>query len=239
MPTRVLLRDLDRLPAHAHLAGRLRLGVAEHVRVAADQLARDAVGDVGPVALAGLRAEQREEGRLEEQVAELVDQLGRRAGSTRRLGDLVGLLERVRHDRLDRLRAIPGTLATERRGQLEQLDRGLARGPELEARSARGSTPRRPTRTSSSARRSSAATVADRRTSSTPWAASSGPSASAPASSSTGPARLSASSEATGSRSGSPGPSPTTSAGPQRELPGAGGARWRSSSSPARSPSRT
>ena len=97
----------------------------------------DAVGDVRPVALAALGAEQRQERRLEEQVAELVDQLRRRARLARGLGDLVRLLEGVRHDRLDRLHAVPRALAAQRRGQLEQLDRRLRRRPAARATRAR------------------------------------------------------------------------------------------------------
>ena len=136
-PDASLLCDLDLVPAHAHLAGGVRLGVGEDVRVTTDQLAGDAVRDVRPVSLAALGAEQREERRLEEKVSELVDQLRRRARLAGGLGDLVRLLEGVRHDRLDRLHPIPRALAAKRLRQLEQLDRRLCGGPPLQRRTCR------------------------------------------------------------------------------------------------------
>ena len=66
---------------------------------------------------------------------------GRRARLARRLGDLVGLLEGVRHDRLDRLRPVPRALEAQGRGQLQQLGRGLRRHPQLEPRAAAAATP--------------------------------------------------------------------------------------------------
>ena len=78
-------------------------------------------GDRLEVAGAALREEQREEVRLEEQVAELVEQLRVVAGE-RRVGDLVGLLDRVRHDRPLGLLAIPRAVAAQALGQLLELD---------------------------------------------------------------------------------------------------------------------
>ena len=52
------------------------LGVAEDVRVAADQLRRAGLGDRGEVALAALLEQQRQEHHLEEDVAELVEHRG-------------------------------------------------------------------------------------------------------------------------------------------------------------------
>ena len=68
--------------------------------------------------------EKREEIDLEEQVAELVEQL-RVVVRKRRVGDLVGLLDGVRHDRARRLLAVPGTLAAQPLGQQLQLEEGL------------------------------------------------------------------------------------------------------------------
>ena len=190
--------------------------------MAADQLARHAVGDVRPVALAELVAEQREERGLEEQVAELVDQLGRRPRLARRLGDLVRLLERVRHDRLDGLRAIPRALAAQRCRQLEQLHRRLPgrtlceplpRGRRLgvvlraPARARGGRAPRR---------------VAASATSSMPCAASAAASAGAPSSSCTGrraPQRLDRRER---QLVGVTGAERDDELDPQRALPGAG-----------------
>ena len=60
--------------------------------------------------LALLRQEKGQEIHLEEQVAELVEELLVVLGE-RGVGDLVGLLDRVRHDRPRRLLAIPRALA--------------------------------------------------------------------------------------------------------------------------------
>ena len=120
------LLGLDRLPPLAHPPGRVGLGVAEDVRVAADELRVHRPGDRFEVAVALLLEQQREEVRLEEQVAELVEQLGRVAG-VRGVGDLVGLLDRVRDDRARGLLAIPGAVAAQALRQLLQLDERLAR----------------------------------------------------------------------------------------------------------------
>ena len=88
---------------------RLGLDLAEDVRVAADQLRRHVLGDVGERAGAALLEQQREEVDLEEHVAELVEQLGVVAG-VRGGGQLVGLLDRVRDDRALVLLAVPRAL---------------------------------------------------------------------------------------------------------------------------------
>ena len=78
--------------------------------------ARDAV----EVAVSLLLEQEREEVDLEEQVAELVEELGRVVGE-RGVGDLVGLLDGVRDDRASRLLAIPGALGAQAPGQLLEL----------------------------------------------------------------------------------------------------------------------
>ena len=115
-----LLLGLDRLPALAHPPCRARLGVAEDVWVPAHELFVYRPGDVVEVSLALLLEEQREEEHLEEEVAELVEEL---RGIVRERGvrDLVGLLDRVRDDRASRLLAIPGALRPEAPGQLTEL----------------------------------------------------------------------------------------------------------------------
>ena len=118
-----LALDLDALPAVARVAGGLGALRAEHPGVANAQLGGHAERDVLPRSDLGLLAEQRQEGRLEEQVAELVDQLRREAGLPHGIGDLVGLLDRVRHDRRGRLGAIPGAFAAQHRRQVEQRSR--------------------------------------------------------------------------------------------------------------------
>src|SRR4029077_20108957 len=64
---------------------------------------------------------QREEVDLVQEIAELVEQLVGPA-RVRRVRDLVRLLARVRHDRLGRLLAVPGTVAAQAFRQLLQLE---------------------------------------------------------------------------------------------------------------------
>ncbi len=82
------------------------------MRVAADQLLAHVVGHPGQVALAALLEQQRQEVDLEEDVAELVEELGvvARVG---RVGQLVGLLDRVRDNRALVLVAVPRTVAAQ------------------------------------------------------------------------------------------------------------------------------
>ena len=89
-----------------------RLDVAEDVRVAADELLAAVLGDRGEIAGAALLEQQREEVDLEEDVAELVEQLGVVAG-VRRVGELVGLLDGVRDDRALVLLAVPRALGAQ------------------------------------------------------------------------------------------------------------------------------
>ena len=103
---------------------RLRLDLAEDMRVPANELRVDAAGDGLEIPVALLRQEKREEVDLEEQIAELVQQLCV-VIRERRVGDLVGLLDGVRHDRARRLLPVPGTLATQPFGQQLQLEEGL------------------------------------------------------------------------------------------------------------------
>ena len=83
------------------------------------------VGDLSQIAGAALLEQQREEVHLEEDVAELVEQLRVVAG-VGRVGQLVGLLDRVRDDRALVLLAVPGTLASQAARELveagERLD---------------------------------------------------------------------------------------------------------------------
>src|SRR3954452_19005427 len=103
------LGALDLVPVAQDLAGGLGGGVAEDVRMAADQLRAAVLGDVGHVAGAALLEQQRQEVHLEEDVAELVEQLGVVAG-VRRVGELVGLLDGMRDDRALVLLAVPRAL---------------------------------------------------------------------------------------------------------------------------------
>ena len=129
-PAPALLLALDPVPVGEHLAGALRARLAEDVRVAADQLLRrpasaTAARSPGPALL----EQQREEEDLEEDVAELVEQL-LVVAARGRVGQLVGLLDGVRDDRALVLLAVPGALAAQAAGDLVEAGqrRGGARG---------------------------------------------------------------------------------------------------------------
>ena len=98
------------------------------MRVAADELRVHRAGDRLEVTVPLLLEQEGEEVRLEEEVAELVEQLGRVAG-VRGVGDLVGLLDRVGHDRPRRLLPVPGAVAAQALRQLLQLDERLGERP--------------------------------------------------------------------------------------------------------------
>ena len=123
-----LLLGLDRLPALPHAARRVGVRVTEHVRVAADELGVDAARHRLEVADTLLLEQEGEEVGLEQEVAELVEQLGGVTG-VGGVGDLVGLLDRVRDDRPRRLLPIPGAVAAEAPRQLLQLDERLGERP--------------------------------------------------------------------------------------------------------------
>jgi hypothetical protein len=85
------------------------------------------------VALPPLLEEQREEVDLEEQVAELVEQLLVVAGE-RRVRDLVRLFDRVRDDRPLGLLAVPRAVAAQALGERLQLDEGLLEATDWSSR---------------------------------------------------------------------------------------------------------
>jgi hypothetical protein len=90
--------------------------------VTADQLLAAAIGDVGQAAGLALLEQEREEVDLEEDVTELVDQL-RVVARVRGVRELVGLLDRVRHDRALVLLAVPRALAPQPAGDLVERER--------------------------------------------------------------------------------------------------------------------
>ena len=106
----VLVRALDLLPALAHAPGGLRLCVAEHVGMPAHELLVRATGNRLEILASALGQQQREEVDLEQEVAELVGEL-RVVAPNRCVGDLVGLLDRMRDDRALGLLTIPGAVA--------------------------------------------------------------------------------------------------------------------------------
>ena len=97
----------------------------------ADQLLGHVPRHRGEVAGAALLEQQRQEVDLEEDVAELVEQLGVIA-ALRRIGELVGLLDRVRDDRSLVLLAVPRALAPEAVGDL--VERAIAAASSSERR---------------------------------------------------------------------------------------------------------
>ena len=99
------------LPAVLDVTGRVQGARGlEDVGMATDELLVNPARYLRKVSLPALLEQQREEVHLEEEVAELVEELGV-VVSERRFGDLVGLLDRMGNDRARRLRAVPGTVA--------------------------------------------------------------------------------------------------------------------------------
>src|SRR5207253_3013503 len=111
-----LVRALDLFPAFAHAAGSTCLRNAEDMGVAADEFVVNAPRDRFEILAAPLTQQQREKVDLEQEVAELVGEL-RVVTADRRIRDLIGLLDGVRHDRALRLLSIPGAVTAEPLGQ--------------------------------------------------------------------------------------------------------------------------
>src|SRR3954447_24636547 len=93
------------------------------MRVAANQLLAAVLGHRGKVALVPLLEQQRQEVDLEQDVAQLVEHLHvvARVGG---VGQLIRLLNRVRHDRALVLLAVPRALAPQPARDLVQRDQG-------------------------------------------------------------------------------------------------------------------
>ena len=125
MPSRPSCSRLIRSQRPRTRSGGPCLGVAEHVRVPAHELLVHRRGHLRQVAGPSLLEQQREEVDLEEQVAELVEQLLVVAGE-RRVGDLVGLLDRVRDDRARGLLPVPGAVAAQPLASAAELERAAA-----------------------------------------------------------------------------------------------------------------
>ena len=85
-------------------------GVAEHMRMAADQLGGDRLDDAAEVEQAGLLGHAGMKDDLQQEVAELLAQiLG--VAALDGVGDLVGFFDRVGRDRGEGLLEVPGTAA--------------------------------------------------------------------------------------------------------------------------------
>jgi hypothetical protein len=82
------------------------------------------------VTVALLRQEKGQEVHLKQQVTQLVEQL-RVVVCERRVGDLVCLLDGVRHDRARGLLPVPGTLAPQPLRQTLQIEEGLVQALQL------------------------------------------------------------------------------------------------------------
>jgi hypothetical protein len=124
-PAPPLRLGLQPLPALLDAAGRPGLRVAEDVRMPPNELLVHAPRDVLEVPMALLRQEQGEKVDLEEEIAELVEQLAVVAGLGG-VGDLVRLLDGVRDDRTCGLLAVPRALPAKPLGQRLELEQRLA-----------------------------------------------------------------------------------------------------------------
>ena len=118
------LGALDGVPVAQDGPGVVRGDLAEDVRVAAHELLAHVLGDLREVAGVALLHEEREEVDLEEDVAELVEQLGVVA-LVGRVGELVGLLDGVRDDRALVLLAVPGALHAQSARELVEAPEGV------------------------------------------------------------------------------------------------------------------
>src|SRR5262245_12748550 len=120
-PLAVALGALDLVPTLAHATRGASLGVTEHVRVPANELFVDEPRDGLEVVPATLLQQQGEEVDLEQEVAELVRELGIVARN-RRVGHFVCLLDGVRNNRALGLLAVPGTVPAQALRQRLQVD---------------------------------------------------------------------------------------------------------------------
>ena len=103
-------RALDRIPLLQDSGRIIRAGFAKHMRVAADQLLRQALRHAVQIEGSGFRGNFRVQHRLQKQVAQFVAHLLRIAGANR-IGHLVGFLDGVRNERFVRLLDVPGAAA--------------------------------------------------------------------------------------------------------------------------------
>src|SRR2546423_3553436 len=132
----LLLLDLEALPVLAHTSrrGNQRGGViAEDVRMPGDELGVNCLGDTLEIAGVALLEEESEEVDLEQEVAELVEQL-LVVVCERGIRDLVRLFDRVRDDRPRGLLTIPGAVTPQPLRQLLELEQRVREGHVLAGR---------------------------------------------------------------------------------------------------------
>ena len=122
--TRAPLGRLDRFPHPLHLVRRQVACLAEHVRMAADQLGRDGLDHVAEDEGAGLLGHAGVEHDLQQQVAELVPEV-LEVAALDGVGNLVGLLDRVGRDRPERLLKVPRTSAARPSEGRHDVDQAL------------------------------------------------------------------------------------------------------------------
>ena len=123
-PVAALLLGLDLLPPHADGTCVGRRTVAEDVRMTPHELLVHVPGDALEVSSILLLEQEGEEEDLEEEVTELALQLGMVARN-RSVRDLVGLLDRVRHDREGGLLPIPRAVSPEAARQFLEVEERL------------------------------------------------------------------------------------------------------------------
>ena len=126
-PRPVFLLALQLLPAPLDRSGGFDRGIGEDVGMAPYELRLDLPRGRGQVSLARLLEQERQEEHLEQEIAQLVEQL-HGLPCQRGVGHLVGLLDGVGHDRARGLRPVPRALAAQALGQSLEIEK---RGSEI------------------------------------------------------------------------------------------------------------
>lgn len=112
---------LDAVPERLDFGGREIARIAEDMRVAADHLGGDGLDHVGKGESAFLLRHLRVVDHLQQQIAELVLEVELVAACDR-VGNLIGLLDRIGRDRGEVLLQIPGAARTGRAERRHDLD---------------------------------------------------------------------------------------------------------------------
>ena len=111
--------------------------VAEHMRMAADHFLRDRLDDAAEVKGALFLGDARVKGDLQQKIAQLLAQIDKIVARDR-VGDLIGLLDRIGRDRCEGLRKIPATAGFRRAQGRHDVDQTLNVGGRLHAGSGAG-----------------------------------------------------------------------------------------------------